>query len=75
MIYSTTYTVEYRFLGDYEDREWLEVDTFDHGYDARDAYWNHLKEFKHAQCRIRETTVVHKIEERVVAEYSLLDGF
>ena len=43
MIYSTTYTLEYRFLGDYEDPHWIEVDTFDHGYDARDAYWNHIK--------------------------------
>jgi hypothetical protein len=72
---STTYTVEYRFLEDDEDSQWLEVDTFDHGYDAREAYWNHLKEFKYVQCRIRETTVVHKTEERVVAEYSLLGDF
>ena len=47
-----TYTLEYRFLGNHEDPSWLEVDTFDHGYDARDAYWDHIKEFKHAQCRI-----------------------
>jgi hypothetical protein len=74
--YSTTYTLEYKFLG---DPSWVEVDTFDHGYDARDAYWDHINEFKHAQCRIRETTVVYRTEERVeeqvVAEYSLMDGF
>jgi hypothetical protein len=71
---NSTYTLDYRFL-DNGTPQWLEVDTFDHGYDARDAYWDHIKQFKHAQCRIRETTVVHTIEERVVAEYSLLDGF
>ena len=72
---NSTYTLEYRFLEDNGTPQWLEVDTFDNGYDARDAYWDHIKQFKHAQCRIRETTVVHTIEERVVAEYSLLDGF
>ena len=66
-----TYTLEYKFLGDYEDPSWIEVDTFEHGYDARDAYWDHIKEFKHAQCRIRETTTC----ENIVAEYSLMDGF
>ena len=69
-----TYTLEYRFLED-EDPQWIEVDTFDHGYDARDAYWDHVKQFKYVQCRIRETTVIQKTEERVVAEYSLMDGF
>ena len=66
-----TYTLEYKFLGDYEDPQWIEVDTFDHGYDARDAFWDHIKEFKHAQCRIRETVTC----ENIVAEYSLMDGF
>ena len=61
-----TYILEYRFTGEYA-HDWVEVDTFDYAHDARDAYWGHIQQFKHADCRIRR---VH-VEETVVAEYSL----
>ena len=69
---STEYILEYCFLHDDGTAdEWSEVDSFYDGREARIAYWEHIKEFKHAQCRIRETKVITHVEERVVAEYSL----
>ncbi len=67
---NTTYVVEYRFTGDYA-HDWIEIDTFDYACDARDAYWEHIQRYKHADCRIREVKVISHVEERTVAEYSL----
>ena len=69
---SIEYTLEYCFLDDDGTSDgWIEVDSFYDGWEARMAYWEHIKEFKHAQCRLRETKVISHVEERVVAEYSL----
>ena len=63
----STYTLEYRFKDVEYSHDWVEVDTFDYAHDARDAYWDHIQQFKHADCRVREV----RVEERTVAEYSL----
>ena len=66
-----TYILEYRFKDVEFAHDWVEVDTFEDGQDARMAYWDHIKEFKHADCRVREVKTVSHVEERTVAEYSL----
>ena len=69
-MYSTTYIVEYRFES---DEDWFVVETYDHLSDARYALVDHIGEFKHANCRIREVTEVRKVEERIVGEYSVAE--
>ena len=71
MIYSTEYIVEYRFE---EKEEWTLVETYEHLSDARYALVDHIQQFKHANCRIREVTEVRKIEERIVGEYTVKEG-
>ena len=67
---TTEYILEYRFEA--ED-DWFLVETYEHHSDARYALVDHIQEFKHASCRIREVTEVRKIEERIVGEYTLGD--
>ena len=63
-----TYILEYRFTGEY-GHDWVEVKTFDNGYDAGYAYWDHIQDFKHAQARIRKTVQM----DEVIALYQPLE--
>ena len=71
MNYSTEYIVEYRFE---EEDDWFPVETYDHLSDARYALVDHIQQFKHANCRIREVTEVRKIEEQIVGEYTIKES-
>ena len=68
---TTEYILEYRFE---EAEEWMLVETYEHLSDARYALVDHIQQFKHANCRIREVTEVRKIEERIVGEYTVKEG-